>query len=263
MPETMPWTAFPLAPFGLLVESTTPGAGLGTVPPATMNGWADTHRLIVLRGFAPLPGDDLPHFCETLGPLLDWSFGSVNELKVQADAKNYLFTNRAVPFHWDGAFVGRIPHLIFFACEEAPGEDDGGETLFCDTVRLLSRVSEAQHKIWEGVSITYSTEKLTHYGGSFMSPLLAKHPITGEEVVRYAEPVDDLNPVMLEIDGLPADAQPEFLAEMHARLNDPADCCAHVWRTGDFVVADNHALLHGRNAFVKPDQRHIRRVNIL
>ncbi|BCM93611.1 pentalenolactone F synthase [Abditibacteriota bacterium] len=261
--NTSGWTTSLIEPFGLLVQATPPGSALDTIETDLLKQWTDDHRLVVLRGFAPLPGDGLPLFCTRLGSLLDWSFGTVNELKVQADAKNYLFTNRAVPFHWDGAFVGRIPHYIFFSCEEAPSQGDGGETLFCDTVRLLHEVPTELYQTWENISVTYSTDKIAHYGGSFTSPLLTRHPTTGVEVLRYAEPVDDLNPVHLDIEGLPEARHSAFVADMHDRLNAPECCSAHVWNSGDFVIADNHALLHGRRAFVHADKRHIRRVNIL
>ena len=88
-------------------------------------------------------------------------------------------------------------------------------------------------------------------------------PVSGEEVLRFAEPVKDLNPVRLAIDGLPAVRHGEFLAEMHRRLNDSAVCYAHEWRPGDVVLADNHALLHGRRAYTQAAPRHLRRVNIL
>ena len=252
-----------LSPFGLLVEAGAPGTPLTALEAGQLGGWTDAHRLVVLRGFAPLPGDALPHFCEAFGPLLDWSFGTVNELKVQPDAKNYLFTNHAVPFHWDGAFAGRIPHYIFFSCEQAPPAADGGETLFCDAGLLLRNAPAELRAQWDNISITYSTDKLAHYGGSFTSPLIAPHPVSGEAVVRYAEPVDDLNPVHLEIEGLPEAARESFLEDMHRRLNAPEQCVAHAWHSGDFVIADNHALLHGRRAFAHPEARHIRRVNIL
>ena len=35
-------------------------------------------------------------------------------MKVDQQAQNYLYTNRSVPFHWDGAFAGRVPRYIFF-----------------------------------------------------------------------------------------------------------------------------------------------------
>jgi alpha-ketoglutarate-dependent taurine dioxygenase len=118
-------------------------------------------------------------------------------------------------------------------------------------------------ELWGRVRITYSTEKVVHYGGTFTSPLLAKHPARGEPVLRFAEPVEDLNPVRLEIEGIAAETRAAFLLDMRRRLREPEVCYAHRWRDGDILVADNHALLHGRRAFAESAPRHIRRVNIL
>jgi alpha-ketoglutarate-dependent taurine dioxygenase len=128
---------------------------------------------------------------------------------------------------------------------------------------LLARVSPEERATWEGVRVTYTTDKVVHYGGTFTAPLLARHPASGEEILRFAEPVEDLNPVRLEIEGLRPGERGEFLARMHDLLNDPAVCYAHEWRAGDVVLADNHALLHGRRAFTQPAARHLRRINIL
>jgi len=252
-----------LSPFGMVVTACPGDACLETIPTEQLRAWVDEHRVLVLRGFAPPLGDALPEFAGRLGEILGWEFGAINELRPRADAKNYLYTDHEVPFHWDGAFAGRVPHYIVFHCEEAPPDGAGGETLFCDTVRLLSQVGPKEREGWQRVSVTYSTEKIAHYGGSFTSPLLARHPTTGEEVLRYAEPVEDLNPVHLEISGIDAEEQPAFLAQMRALLRDPGLCLAHAWQPGDVLAADNFALLHGRSAFHGSDRRHIRRVNVL
>jgi alpha-ketoglutarate-dependent taurine dioxygenase len=252
-----------LSPFGLEVTATTPGDPLAGLSVPAVRSWVAEHRLLVLRGFADPADDEMLAFCRGLGEVLEWEFGSVNELQVRPDTKNYLYTNREVPFHWDGAFVGRVPHYIFFHCRVAPPPGSGGETTFCDTTRLLRLVTAEERARWEQVRITYSTDKVVHYGGSFTSPLLASHPVSGETVLRFAEPVEDLNPVHLAIEGVPAAEQQAFLRRMHEWLNDPAVCCAHPWQKGDVVLADNHALLHGRRAFAQPAARHLRRVNIL
>jgi alpha-ketoglutarate-dependent taurine dioxygenase len=253
----------PLSPFGLEVAAGEPGTDLGAIGVSDLRAWVREHGFVLLRGIAPPEGEALPRFAGTLGEILTWEFGAVNELRTRSEAKNYLYTDHAVPFHWDGAFAGRIPHYIVFHCEDAPPPGAGGETLFCDTVRLLERAGPEQREAWSRVSITYSTEKLAHYGGSFTSPLLATDPETGRGIVRFAEPVDDLNPVRLQIDGIPAEAQPRFLQEMYALLRDPALCYAHPWRPGDVLIADNFTLLHGRNAFRNPERRSLRRVNVL
>lgn len=257
------WTSQELSPFGLLISAAAPEADLRTLPVGLLRDLIGQHLVLVLRGFAPLGDDALPGYCRRFGEILEWEFGAVNELRVKEDAKNYLYTNRAVPFHWDGAFVGRVPSYIFFYCQQATRPESGGETLFCNTYRLIELAGHAQLERWQQISITYSTEKVVHYGGSFRSPLLTKHPHNGRTVLRYAEPVEDLNPVHLAIEGVATEEQPRFLADMHARLNDARCCYAHEWVSGDVVFADNHALLHGRRAFAHSARRHLRRINIL
>jgi len=257
--------AFPISqihPFGLEARVVA-GLGLCEVPAGIVRDWVAEHRLVVLRGIRSPSDDEMMQFCSRLGTILEWEFGAVNELKAKPDPKNYLYTNRAVPFHWDGAFAGKVPHYIFFHCEGASPAGSGGETLFCDTTKLLQRISADQLRQWKEIRITYSTEKVVHYGGRFTSPLLERHPASGQPIIRFAEPVEDLNPVQLEIHGLLPEQHEGFLGEMAQLLREPETCLVHAWRTGDIVIADNHALLHGRNAFTQTAERHLRRVNIL
>jgi alpha-ketoglutarate-dependent taurine dioxygenase len=249
-------------PFGVTVSPDMGAATLADIPVETVRRWVRQYRLVVLRGFVPPAGEALVEFGKTLGPIQEWEFGAVNNLEARPDAKNYLYTNREVPFHWDGAFAGRIPGVIVFHCEQAPDAASGGETLFCDTVALLRQAEPETKARWQGIEITYSTDKLAHYGGSFTAPLLGHHPQTREEVVRFAEPVHDLNPVRLEIHGIPPAEHEAFLQDMHVRLRAPQFCVAHVWAEDDIVLADNHALLHGRNAFKAASARRLRRVNV-
>ena len=222
------------------------------------------HRVAVLRNVATPTDEEILAFCGQLGEVMEWAFGSFNELKVDPQAKNYLYTKRAVPFHWDGAFAGRVPHYIFFQCVEsgAIGERRG-ETIFCDAVQLVKSLRGEERQRCEEIEITYSTEKVVHYGGSFTAPVIDTHPVSGEPTCRYAEPVSDLNPVKLQIHGLPEDEQGPFIRRMASLLYSPANCYEHQWQTGDLVIADNHALLHGRRAFGEFQNRHLRRVNVL
>jgi alpha-ketoglutarate-dependent taurine dioxygenase len=257
------WKLEPLEPFGVVVRAAFEGEPVGKPPARLWEELVGRYGVVVARGFAPPTGDALPEFGRLLGEVLEWDFGEVNELRAREGAGNYLYTNHEVPFHWDGAFVGRVPRYIVFHCEAAPPDGAGGETLFCDTRRVLEGIAPDVLESWGRIRVTYSTEKVVHYGGTFTSPLLARHPLSGEQVLRYAEPVDDLNPVRLEIEGIAAGSRGAFLLDMRRRLRDPSVCYAHAWRDGDIVVADNHALLHGRRAFAVSAPRHIRRVNVL
>jgi alpha-ketoglutarate-dependent taurine dioxygenase len=69
--------------------------------------------------------------------------------------------------------------------------------------------------------------------------------------------------VELEIPSLSTQQRDALIAEMAALLRAPRNCAEHAWRAGDVLIADNHALLHGRKAFIDATRRHLRRVNIL
>ena len=53
-----------------------------------------------------------------------------------------------------------------------------------------------------------------------------------------------------------------MITELSAACALPGAVLLHRWEAGDVVVADNHALLHGRLAFAGGEKRHIRRVNV-
>jgi alpha-ketoglutarate-dependent taurine dioxygenase len=93
--------------------------------------------------------------------------------------------------------------------------------------------------------------------------MVVNHRDSGEETLRFAEPVRDLNPVSLDIPNLTPAQRDSLISEMATMLRDPRLCATHSWRAGDVLIADNFALLHGRNAFLHAALRHIRRVNIL
>src|SRR5580700_5098857 len=115
-----------LRPFGIEVTASAP-VQVESIRTQQLKDWIAAHRFALLRGFAPLSTDSLMSLAGTLGQPLEWEFGAINELVAKTDAKNYIYTTAAVPFHWDGAFVGKIPHYILFSCEVAPTSNSGGE----------------------------------------------------------------------------------------------------------------------------------------
>ncbi|MCB9797114.1 MAG: cytochrome P450 [Alphaproteobacteria bacterium] len=249
-----------LAPFGLLLIADAE-TSMQAFQPEQLHALMRRFRVLAFRGFDTLPGDDFPRWCMRLGELLDWEFGTVNTLKIDPEKKNYLYTQAHVPMHWDGAFLHTPPHYIVFQCDEAkPGV--GGQTTFTDTTRLLAKVPQAEKDAWLDINATWLTEKIVHYGGDFMASILGEHPVTREQTLRYAEPVEEINPVTVFLHGLPVEKHSGFIERMRQRLYDPEVLYAHEWRQGDFVIADNHALLHGRFALNGPERR-IRRVNVM
>lgn len=148
-----------LEPFGLMISSHDAGADPGAVLVEEIKDLLKRHKMLVLRGFARLEGDAFSGYCSNFGEILEWDFGAINELRPTVNAQNYLYTNREVPFHWDGAFAGKVPEWIFFHCDTAPMPETGGETIFADTGRMLELADSRTKIAWSGVEITYSTEK--------------------------------------------------------------------------------------------------------
>jgi alpha-ketoglutarate-dependent taurine dioxygenase/4-hydroxybenzoate polyprenyltransferase len=241
-----------LEPFGLVVHADSWAQVVAELP-----AWIATHRVVVIRGLPPFEKRVLPLAARQLGPLQAWRFGAVNVLEVDRSKDNYLFTEGDVPLHWDGAFKGEIPNYLMFHCLEAPPEDAGGRTVFVDSGAIWADLDAATQQRWKQARFRYTTEKIVHYGGSFASPLVAEHPLTGATILRFAEPVVGLNPVTVEAlhAGAPSVAEIANMLSGHRLL--------HTWQAGDVVLADNHALLHGREAFAKHAPRLLHRVNIL
>ena len=54
-----------------------------------------------------------------------------------------------------------------------------------------------------------------------------------------------------------------LLEDLRRRLYAPEFHLEHQWQAGDLLLADNHALVHGRRAFAKDCPRHLRRIQLL
>ncbi len=248
-------------PFGLVVRVPV-GTDFLDLDTNTLHAWVAKHRVVVIRGLRSFAKREMPAAARKLGPLLAWEFGAINELVPTKGTKNYLYTNREVPLHWDGAFFGQVPRYLFFQCLEAP-DVAGGETLFVDTTRVWASADDETRDRWRSLAFVYETEKVVHYGGRFEARVVSQHPISHETVLRFAEPVDDLNPVTVAAKDLgPLDSARVITELRHAFASKDA-VLAHAWEKGDVVIADNHALLHGRAAFEGGERRHIRRINVL
>ncbi|MFJ7049996.1 TauD/TfdA dioxygenase family protein [Streptomyces sp. NPDC101112] len=254
----------PLHPFGRVVQAPE-GSSITDIPVGTLQQWTEESRVLVLRGFAPLGRKEFADYCRLWGELLEWGGEAVIDLVVEDNPRNYLFASGDVPFHWDGAFVEADPRFFMFQCLDAT-LDAGGETVFCDTTAVYQDADDELRKRWEGISITYQTEKLAHYGGQVTEKLISRHPTTGAPVLRFAEPLDPTvykNPVFATVEGIAPEEADGFLAMMSELVHRPEYCYAHAWQPHDIVLADNFSLIHGRNAFTGPTSRHLQRVEVI
>ena len=250
-----------MKPFWLQISG-TPDKNLSNLfDGKVLREFVQQHRIVLLRGFASIHRNELIDYAKTIGSLLQWEFGNVMEMQAHEKPTNYLFTHGHVPLHWDGAFH-QVPRFLLFNCIQAPLANSGGETFFSNTNKIWLDANKDEKKLWENYKLTYTTEKLAHYGGTITSPLVQQHPDKNEMILRFAEPVlpPMLNPVSVSMNHV---NEKQFIQVMSTRCNDAKYCYVHTWQENDFLLADNHALLHGRNAFKNFSPRHLRRIQIL
>lgn len=213
--------------------------------------------MFTLNSNVSMTESELVAFAESRGELLKWDFGAVMTMKHDPEAANYLFSDEAVPFHWDGAFF-REPTSLLFYCTESEGQ--GGETLFANTELIWESLSIEEKAICMKVTLTYETEKKAHYGGKITVPLVQVHPKTGKTILRLAEEVtSEKNPVKLTVSG----ASREFFDYLVKKLYEKEFLIEHSWKKGDLLLVDNFTFLHGRRPLLDNKKRTFKRIQIL
>lgn len=257
----------PIEPFGISVTEEEGHGSLWDLPPDELEQMVEENKVVVLRGFDILPEAEFTAVASRFGPLLTWEFGDILNLRIEKNPQNHLFTAGRVELHWDGAYIQDVPRFSLFQCLYSEAHAGGGETLFTNTVKLVSEASEDDRLFWSGVRINYRTDKAAHYSGDITVPLLGAHPYTQQPTIRYIEPYNEdnmeVNPVYIKVFGIGDLEEREFLEDFTARLYAPEVMYRHVWRRGDFLIYDNHALLHGRARIQGNVRRHLQRIHIL
>lgn len=256
-----------IKPFGAIRTATANESSVLDLPITELKALISEHKLLILRGFPTLKTAQFEEFAGRFGEILKWEFGSVLDLKMKEDAPNHIFTKGRVELHWDGAFVKENPRYNFFQCLEGAEPTIGGETIFTNTNKVWQLADQQKRDIWKQTTIDYETEKKAHYGGLISNPLADIHPDTNETRIRFIEPYNEdnaeVNPMKVNVQSVTQESEEEFLKNFTARLYQDDVLYEHVWQKGDFLIADNNALLHGRNAFKGISKRHLQRIHVL
>ncbi len=255
-------------PFGLTLHPLQPKQVYEDLPVDRLRDMVRRERLVVLRGFSSRRQDPdaLARYAACWGDILMWPCGAVLDVREDESMADQIFDHRRVPLHWDGMFREAIPEFQIFRCVHAPAADEGGHTIFFDTVGLLSHAARERLDAWKDVAVTYRIARVAHYGGEIRSPLLVEHPVSGAATMRYNEPASEgegfLNRHSLTYHGIRPSDVPAFQRDLHDVLDDRRYRYAHRWEPGDIVLADNFSLLHGRTAFRTRSGRHLQRAHI-
>lgn len=257
-----------LNPFGLLIEPKNSTDDIRSIDIEALRKLFNRDHLIVLRGFRSFrSAETFAEYCSLWGEISLWPFGRVLELIEQKQPTDHIFDHNYVPLHWDGMYRPQVPEYQIFHCVNAPGHDQGGRTTFSHTGLVLERASAQTRALWARVTGTYS-RKMEFYHSKTAAPIITIHPVKGFPVIRYCEPPqeDDKNFVnhpTIAFEGIAANDATAFHRGLRETLYAPENFYAHSWQSGDVVIADNHTLLHGREAFTSGAPRHLQRVHVL
>jgi len=263
------WSLTETKPYVLLIEANASHLTLDAPPVAWLRSLVDQHLVVVLRGFRGFASStDFERYATTWGPLLRWNFGTILEVKEDPATIDTVFDSSGIPLHWDAMFNQVCPKYVLFESVRSPLPGDGGRTTFCNTRRAIEAASEAQLVRWRRTKISYSVERLAHYGGTVTSNIVTVHPeFPDREVIRYGEPEDAgvvlKNPVQRRFEAPDYASSEAVIAEMREVLNDPRCFYAHPWQDGDLLLCDNYTILHGREPFKSHTFRHLRRAQVL
>lgn len=257
-----------LKPFGALVEPTKAGLKVEDLNIEVLRELFLNEQLLLIRGFQTFTNaDSFSEYCESFGEVSIWPFGKVLELIQQEEPQDHIFDNSYVPLHWDGMYRPQVPEYQIFHCVKAPLPEEGGRTIFSNTLMVLESLSEDLKQKWRGVRGVYR-RKMEFYNSRVVSPVITRHPYRDYDVIRYNEAHEPLKGKLINIPnisftGLEEKDFSRLCDDLNAILYDPKSCYAHEWRDGDLVIADNFTLLHGREAFKAKSLRHIQRVQVL
>jgi len=256
----------PLASFGALVAPVDPAMDCLGIPVDHLRALVGHSKLVVLRGFANrFSGQGLADYARRWGPIMTGPYGDVLDL-FEKESRDGVFDSLFLPLHWDGMYMPTVPELQIFNCVDAGPLNTGGETVFVDTVGLLENAGTSVLDKWRAIETTSCIPAVSHYGGCVRSALVVEHPRHHVPTLRYSPSGDATpdfrNPHTVAHEGLDQASMDESIAELCRSLAHPAHRYEHAWRTGDVLIADNLALLHGRNAFVLGSSRYLQRVHV-
>ncbi|MCF6765564.1 TauD/TfdA family dioxygenase [Thiotrichales bacterium 19S3-7] len=257
-----------LNPFGLLLEAHSENIKVTDIESEFLKDLFEKNQLLVLRNFEMFhTTDDFSNYCQRWGEISLWPFGKVLDLIEHDNPQDHIFDHSYVPLHWDGMYRPQIPEYQIFRCLKAPELDQGGKTIFSNTISALHHASSSDKELWQTAIGTYHRQ-MEFYHSKTISPVITKHPYKNSSIIRYNELVNDnkgefINRPNASFSGIEKDKLNEFHQSLTRALYDPKNCYAHQWQENDIVIADNFSLLHGREAFISKSPRHIQRVQVL
>jgi len=225
--------------------------------PAAITQALYEHKLLVLRG-QQLDPPSFTAAASKLGELDVYPYAEpipgspevVAVVKEPADQSNF-----GGDWHTDTAYVAAPPAMTLLYAVEVP--EDGGDTLYADTVRAFERCSEGFKSALRQL-VGHNTASLVHQASGGHTgvtgqsvtlkdadreteadhPLVIAHPDTGREALFFSLIHTSHFQGMTRLESLP------LLNALHERVIAPENTSRLHWQPGTLAIWDNRAVQH-------------------
>ncbi|MBT5266362.1 MAG: TauD/TfdA family dioxygenase [Rhodospirillaceae bacterium] len=254
------------------------------------------HKVIRIRGQNPTP-DQYLAFAQAFGELEPFFIGSYN---LESHPQIYVLSNvrrdgvaigrdgAGTHWHSDSTFVERPSSITFLHAVAVP--EQGGDTLFIDTVAAYERLDDATKALIDGRRAVHryqkkefilsgerdlpaeeraeierlqrlraeedreappsATAKRANTEPDRLQPIARTHPITGKKALY-------LNDEMcVGIDGMTEPDGMALLRRLCHEATAPEHILRYEWKMGDIVAWDNAATIHTAT-FTRPEEARI------
>ena len=238
-------------PFGKRINAESLGAICDGHSIPNLLNTVTSDQLVVIRTSAEPGSDEILRFLQSLGDPIMNDDGTINVHDLyprESDRFDRNFTNKALPLHWDGWSTAsfKMDLQVYFCV--VPPEAGEGETLFSNTRKMFSSLSDKRANFFSSLKVWYQIPKPGMEHVSFSHNLIKAHPVSGLPVIRFAENFSE-SFQKTEFEGLLPSESDKLYTDLISDLYSKEHLYAHSWKKGDIVIADNNALLHGRKAF--------------
>ncbi len=233
------------------------GLDFGRADPAQLAAALYEHKLLVLRN-QQLDPAAFTAAAARLGELDAYPYAEplpghphvVAVVKEPEDESNF-----GGDWHTDTAYVANPPAVTLLYALDVP--EQGGDTLFADTVRAFARCSAGFQSTLRGL-IGHNTASLVHQAdgghagvtGQSVTlkdadreteadhPLVIAHPETGREALFFSLIHTSHFQGMTRLESLP------LLKDLHERVVAPDNISRLQWQPGTLAIWDNRAVQH-------------------
>jgi gamma-butyrobetaine dioxygenase len=227
---------------------------------------ARTLRRVARGGIALLTGaGDAPQAVEQavarFGFVRETNYGRLFDVRVEAEAGNLAYTERALDLHTDNPYRAPVPSLQLLHALKADG-DGGGHTHFVDGFAhagALRRDAPEAFDILAREPVRFAFADASGARWSAQAPVLRLDALGALEAIHLNHRSLDIAPgTDVSGDAERLEAWYDAYLMFYRRLHAPEAAYARRLEPGEIVIFDNRRILHGRSAFARRGARWLR-----